>query len=517
MIKTRGIIAAGHELTARAGETMLRDGGNAYDAALAALAAACVAEPVLASLGGGGFLLARPAGAAPRVYDFFAHTPRVRRAEAELEFFPIVADFGTATQEFHIGRGSVAAPGLVRGMFEIHRELGSIPMRDIVGPAVQYGSEGVTLNALQAYIYSIVAPIYMCSAETRAIYASKREDGRPLTEGECLRQPELADALDNLALEGDRLFYEGEIATSIINDMAHGGHLSAEDLSAYRVEQRVPLLIDYRGVRLATNPPPSSGGLLIAFGLKLLEDLQPEMATFGSNAHLERVARAIELTAEGRLAMQADQGRDPDPERLLDPRYVNRYRDALSARASSRRGTTHISIIDSKGNIASLTLSNGEGAGYLVPGTGIMLNNMLGEEDLNPGGFHRWTPDQRMSSMMAPTVVVDADGYTIATGSGGSNRLRTAILQVLLNLINYRLSVEEAVQAPRVHYEEGLLSVEGGHDVAQLGHLLEVFPQHQIWEGLNLFFGGAHTVVSNNGELHGAGDPRRGGVCTVIP
>ena len=495
---------------------MLREGGNAYDAALAALAAACVAEPVLASFGGGGFLLARPADAAPRVYDFFAQTPRVRRPEAELEFFPIVADFGTATQEFHIGRGSIAAPGLVRGMFAIHRELASIPMRDIVDPAVRYAAEGVTLNALQAYIYSIVAPIYMCSPETRAVYASKREEGRPLTEGECLRQPELADALESLALEGEGLFYEGEIANSIIADMAVGGHLTAEDLSAYRVEQRVPLLIDYRGMRLATNPPPSSGGLLICFGLKLLEALQPEVARFGSNAHLERVARAIELTAESRLSTQAIDGLHPDPERLLDPTHITRYREALSARAPSRRGTTHISIIDSKGNIASLTLSNGEGAGYLVPGTGIMLNNMLGEEDLNPGGFHRWTPDQRMSSMMAPTVVVDANGDTIATGSGGSNRLRTAILQVLINLINYRLSVEEAVQAPRVHYEEGLLSVEGGHDIAQLGNLLEVFPQHQIWEGSNLFFGGAHTVVSQRGEMHGAGDPRRGGVCTVI-
>ena len=189
---SKGVVAAGHPETAEAAAEVLRAGGNAFDAALAAACMACLAEPVLASLGGGGFLLARPAGSAPVVYDFFAHTPKRRRPEAEIDFHPIVADFGTTTQEFHIGMGSVAAPGMVRGLFDIHRDLGRLQMTDVVAQAAGKARAGLAMNDLQAYILSVVGPIFRATTSARDIYASRRAADDLLQEGEVLHQPDLA-------------------------------------------------------------------------------------------------------------------------------------------------------------------------------------------------------------------------------------------------------------------------------------------------------------------------------------
>jgi gamma-glutamyltranspeptidase/glutathione hydrolase len=512
-----GVIAAGHELTAQSGAEVLRAGGNAFDAALAALATACVVEPALASLGGGGFLLAQPAREAARLYDFFVQTPRRRRALSELEFRPIIADFGTAEQEFHIGPGAVATPGIVRGLFTAHRDLGTLPMRDILQQAVHHAHEGIRLNALQAYIFGVIAAVYRESPAAMTIYGSPDDPGRLPGEGEVLCQPALADTLEGLAAEGEDLFYRGEIAAAIVREMRAGGHLEAADLAGYAMISRRPLALDYRKARLYINPPPASGGLLVAFGLQLLGGVDFGVPGYGSPEHLERLARVLALTQEARLAACArGSTAHPDDTRLLDPAFLDRYRRLLARQAPARRGTTHISVIDGRGNVAALSVSNGEGSGCVAPGTGIMLNNMLGEQDLNPDGFHRWPTDTRMTSMMAPALLHFSDGRVIALGSGGSNRIRSAMLQVISNLVDFGMDVEAAVTAPRIHLEGGHLSVEGGFDAGRLHDLLAAYPSRHLWEDLNLFFGGVHTVLRDGASLRGAGDPRRGGVCTVV-
>jgi gamma-glutamyltranspeptidase / glutathione hydrolase len=513
-----GVIAAGHELTAQSGAEILRAGGNAFDAALAALATACVVEPALASLGGGGFLLAQPSREAVRLYDFFVQTPRCRRAASELDFRPIIADFGTAEQEFHIGQGAVATPGIVRGLFAAHRDLGTLPMRDILHQAVRHAHEGIRVNALQAYIFGVIAAVYRESPAAMAIYGSHDDPGRLPGEGETLRQPALADTLESLAVEGEDLFYRGEIAASIVREMRSGGHLEAADLAGYTMIPRRPLALDYRKACLFTNPPPASGGLLVAFGLRLLCGVDFAAPGFGSPEHLERLTRVLALTQEARLAAcaQGSTAHPDDDALLLDPAFLDRYRRLLAGQAPARRGTTHISVIDARGNVATLSVSNGEGSGCLAPDTGIMLNNMLGEQDLNPDGFHRWPTDIRMTSMMAPALLNFPDGRVIALGSGGSNRIRSAILQVVSNLVDFGMDVEEAVTAPRIHLEEQHLSVEGGFETERLHALLAAYPSHHLWEDLNLFFGGVHTVLRDGASLRGAGDPRRGGACTVV-
>ncbi len=513
----KGIVSAGHARTAEAAQLILREGGNAFDAIIAAAFAGCVAEPVLSSLGGGGFLLAHLPDGSNRLYDFFVHTPAQRPADQQsLDFHPIIADFGTVQQEFHIGMGAVATPGIVKGMFQIHGDLGRMPMAEIVQPAATMARDGIPITAFERYLFDVVEAIYASTETSRQSFGSRRLPGKLVQEGELLRLPELADTFDALAREGEALFYRGDVAKKIIEECRTGGGcLTARDLKDYQVIKREPLAHRYRNGRLLTNPPPSCGGLLIAFALSLLDSLGLANMGFGSSEYLQVLARAMDITNKARMDHLLA-GRDPAvmAKALFEPEHLAAYRRDVLSRPASLRGTTHMTVIDAAGNVASMTISNGEGCGHVIPGTGIMLNNMLGEEDLNPAGFHCWSPNQRMSSMMSPTLLFQLDGTVVATGSGGSNRIRTAILQVLLNLVDFQMPLEDAVNSPRIHFEQGLLNVEGGFQDHEVAALAKSFDKHKIWQERNLFFGGAHSASYHprGPTIHGVGDPRRQGV-----
>ncbi len=503
-------MAAGHEATAEVAREVLAAGGNAFDAVVAGHFAACVAEPVLASLGGGGFLLAELADGSRRLYDFFARTPLHRRMEGELDFHPIVANFGTVQQEFHVGRGSIATPGAIAGMAAIAGDLCRMSLRELAEPAVELARQGVVVNPFQAYIFEVVNPIYRLSPEVRRIYGGSHAEGR-LAAGDLHRQPELADTLEALGREGPRLFHEGELGRRLVELCTEGGHLGEEDLRSYRVIRRDPLEFSYRGRQVITNPPPSSGGILIAFALGLLEQAG-DMPPFGSREQIERLARVMRLVNESRRAHSDSSGRLREPQYLLSPPKLT----ALARRLRFDRGTTHISVADGEGNLAALTVSNGEGCGHLIPGSGVMPNNMLGEQDLNPAGFHRWSPGSRISSMMAPTLLHLADGGQVVLGSGGSNRLRSAILQVVSHLVDHDASLREAVDRPRLHYEEEQLNIEGGFDSHVVRAVAGRLGNARIWPDRNLYFGGVHCVLRRGDRLDGAGDPRRGGVVRSV-
>lgn len=515
MTTTHGAVACGHPVTRDAAVAMLKAGGNAFDAVAAALWTACAVEPVLASPGGGGFLLARPANEPARVYDFFAHTPRTRLEPADADFRPIIADFGTTQQEFHIGLGSAATPGMVAGTFAFQEELGRMPVREVMAPAVTAGREGVEVMPLQAYIAEVVGPILGATPEARAVFAP---DGHEPKAGDHHAMPELGTFLDTLSIEGPDLFYRGEVAATIAAVCeAGGGHLRRADFEQYRVERREPLAVDYRGHRMLTNAPPASGGLLVAFGLEVLAGGSvPEDALGASEAR--RMAAALAATQEARVASGLDAGvDDAAAARLLDPETVARFRRSVAEHPPARRGTTHISVLDAAGNAAALTISNGEGCGSIVPGTGFMLNNMLGEADLQPRGFGRWPTDTRLTSMMAPTLVTDdRDERIVVLGSGGSNRIRSAILQVLAGHVDHGLPLQAAVERPRLHIEGERLEIEGGFEPQVVEALAERWPDHGAWPDRNLFFGGAHAVAHGPEGFSGAGDPRRGGVAAVV-
>ncbi len=520
----KGAIAAGHPETISAAALILEDGGNAFDAALAAFCAACVAEPVLASLGGGGFMLARPIdgfhGREAVLYDFFTQTPKVARPKDDIDFFPIMADFGTTRQEFHIGMGSIATPGAIKGLFDIHQDLGRLPMTRIVEPAVELARRGVPLNPLQAFVFSVVEKIYIRDPRCRAIFGSRRDAGKLAGEGEIISIPEMGDALYSLAREGSDLFYRGEIARSLTEACrTSGGHLTMDDMEAYRTIRRPPLETVHGKARLLTNPPPSSAGILAAFALELLKDARLGDMKFGSAQHLKTLAAAMAATNKAQVDAHLHKIHENEASKIfLAPAFVQAYRRQVLGRPAFSRGTTHISVIDFKGNAAAMTLSNGEGSGYILPGAGVMTNNMLGEKDTNPHGLQRWPTDIRLSSMMAPTVALKERDELMALGSGGSSRIRTAILQVLLGHLDFGMEIGEAVNAPRIHYEKEQLNVEPGYSPEVLKDLAGSFPGMLAWDEKNLFFGGVHAVSYDwrGPYFDGAGDPRRGGAILTL-
>lgn len=482
-----GAIAAGHPRTAQAGADVLRAGGNAVDAAIAAVCVSLTAESSLTSLGGGGYMLVSIPGGEDVLLDFFVEAPGRGADDANRsELLPVSVSFGDAVQMFNVGPASVGAYGLPAGLCEAARRFASRPLPELVAPGAAVAREGEPLNAQQAYVVEILIPIYETTTSCRMLY------GLPggLTEGDVFRNPALGDTLELLGAEGDRPFYEGEVAAAVLACLdGEGSLLTAEDLRAYEAVAREPVHARYRGRDVLTTPPPSAGGVLIAYALSLLERHDGPATT-------DQIVAAME-------AAQAE--RTPEfLEELADEGFVQRF---MSSRMG---GTTHVSVLDGNGMACSVTCSNGEGSAIVVPGTGIHLNNMLGEQDLNPLGFHRHPPGRRLPSMMSPTVVLRDGDPELVLGSGGSNRIRSAILQTVVNVVDRGMPVDEAVRAPRVHFEDGVVYAEPGIDLAGVeatGHTVSRF------RAPNLFFGGVHAVQAE--PLGGGGDPRRGGAVVI--
>jgi gamma-glutamyltranspeptidase / glutathione hydrolase len=498
LVVARGVVAAGHPLTAETGADALRDGGNAVDAAIAAMLASCVTEPMLTGLGAGGYMLVSPPGGREQVLlDFFVEAPgRGADPAAVGELEPVEVSFGDVNQVFNIGPASVGAYGTVAGADEAARRFGSMPLARLAAPAARMARDGVAVNAQQAYVFQILDPIARSTPEAAAVIAP---GGRLLREGDTLRDPALADALERLGEEGAPPFYSGEIAAAVVAWVGErGGALTLEDLRAYEVAAREPLRAFYSGREVLLNPPPSAGGVLIAYALECLE------RSAGHPSPRQLVA-----------VMQAAQAqRTPDFLRgLAEEGFLERFL-ADAARRAGLGNTTHISVLDEDGWACGVTCSNGSCSGVVVPGTGLHLNNMMGEQDLNPLGFHDHPPGRRMPSMMAPTVVLRDGRAELVLGSGGSNRIRSAILQTIVNVLDRGMDAPAAVQAPRLHFEDGIVYVEPGIDTAEIerdGYQLARF------SAPNLFFGGVHAVerIEATGAFSGGGDPRRGGTIAV--
>jgi gamma-glutamyltranspeptidase/glutathione hydrolase len=335
---------------------------------------------------------------------------------------------------------------------------------------------------------------------------------------------DLARTLEQLASEGAEAFYRGELARRISEAVrAGGGRITEVDLASYRVIRRRPVRAGYRGAEFVSNPPPSAGGLLVAFALAVLDRLRTT-AAHGSAEAISALAEAMREATHARGgSFVSELYRGGATRRLLAPERIQEAALAVRTRvrASVREeagvpSTTHISAVDADGNAASLSSSTGCGSGVIVPGTGIQLNNMLGEEDLNPGGAVTRV-GERLTSMMAPSLVLVGGKPRLVVGSAGSIRLRAAILQIVVNVLDHGMSVAEAIDAPRVHLEGDILQLEGGVDEAVADGLERDGYDVTRWSARNLYFGGASAVVlRESGGLEAAGDPRRGGAGVVV-
>jgi gamma-glutamyltranspeptidase / glutathione hydrolase len=524
----KGVVAAGNRLTAEAGAEVLREGGNAFDAAICAVLASLAVESPLTGLGGGGFLLAHTASGEDVLLDFFVESGgRGLDSSERGELVEIEILFDEAPQLFNIGPASCGVPGVPAGLWEAARRFASMPFSRLAAPGIRHAREGVTVTPMLAYMFSVLQPIMTHTPEIKALYTNR--DGL-LQPGDTFRFPDLAGALERLAAEGPGSVYEGDGAARICNWVSErGGALGLEDFAAYEVIERRPAQAPFRGRQVLTNPPPSSGGILISYALDLLERSGEPLPL----DHPSGLALLAEVMDEAQLARTPEFHRELHEEgfaeRFLSGAHIEAARarivrstsahDRVRASADDRIGsTTHISVLDGDGNAASVTCSNGSGSGVIPAGTGIHLNNMLGEEDLNPLGFHAHEPGTRVTSMMAPTVVLRDGEVELALGSGGSNRLRSAILQAIRYVVDYGMDVGEAVGRGRMHYEGGILHVEGDFDEMALADLERRGYQLLRWKDVNLFFGGVHAAYRDPAtrEMAGAGDPRRDGAAVVV-
>ena len=489
----RGVVAAGHPVTAASGAEILRAGGNAVDAALAAMFTSFVAEPMLTGLGAGGYMLVAPPQSAPVLLDFFVEAPG-RGLAPGAPHAPLLAvdvDFGDAVQVFNIGASAAGPYGVLAGAWTAAQRFARLPPAELVAPAAAAARAGVLVGERQSYLFEILAPITSATPEARKLFMPDGHSPRP---GDKHCDPALADTLERLAAEGPAPFYTGDVAAAVCDWIAErGGLLTRADLAAYATIEREPVRVAYRGPTVLTNPPPSAGGVLLAYALALLERAPAPPSVDAIVAAME--AAQAERTPEFLAG-------------LSDPGFLERF-------STSRLGaTTHISVVDADGWACAVTCTNGEGCGEVVPGTGIHLNNMMGEQDLSPFGFHAHPPGRRLPSMMAPTMVLGDGIPRLVLGSAGSNRIRSAILQVVIGVLDHGLDVQAAIDAPRVHFEEGVVYVEPGVETAALEAEQRTLVRFAT---RNLFFGGAQAVLRDpaSGALTGGCDPRRGGAVAI--
>jgi gamma-glutamyltranspeptidase / glutathione hydrolase len=462
-------VAAGHPATAQAGLEILSEGGTAADAAVAASLASCVAETVMTGLAGGGHAIwfDGQTGEA-RLLDFFVAVPAVHpdRAVAPLE--DVGVPFGNEIVHYQVGIASCAVPGVPAGLHELWRAHGRLSWPHLVEPALDLARTGVAMPPAHAECLAMLAPV-MTLREGARIYAP---GGELLLDGDRLEQPGLVNALELLRDEGARSFYDGSIA-EVFAALMHEreGPVSREDLEHYQPLWLEPVGAEYLGRRVLTR-----GGLSqLVTTLSALPELR-------GKAPAERaltLARVLEA-----------------------PPY--------SGKGEQIGDTTNLTVADSNGNACVLTTSLGLGSGDFLPGLDIHLNSMLGEVDLQ---VRPLIPGARMDSMMSPTLVLDADGLTIAAGAAGGTRLRPALVQVLSGILDEQLEPQAAVDRPRLHSAGEIVRIEPGFEDEVPAALESAGFDVRRFSAIHHYFGGVSLLARSGG----AADPRRSGAALALP
>ena len=502
-----GMIATGSKEASDAALEILKLGGNAFDASIAAVMTSMTSEVNLTSMAGGGAMLAYQKGQKPILYDFFVDAPPMRSRD-NFEFYKTKINFGDTEQAFHIGKGSVAIPGNIKGLLHVQSKLGALPLKEVTSPAIEIAKEGVTLSKSQAYITSLLSEIINTSQDSRKLFY---KNGEVLKEGDIFSNPDFADFLHWITEEGDRPFYQGELGRKLISYLDDDGLIHMEDLNAYKIFERTPLDHEIHNRKFFTNPSPSVGGTLIVFFLELLKTINKDYIYDSS-----LLIKLMLATTNARFKFYKNPNSENQLDQMLQSEVIEDYSNLIQNNSlnsfddfidNGLGSTTHVSVIDKDGNAASITTTNGESCGHVLPGTGVILNNMLGEEDLNPLGFHNWFSQKRMPTLISPSLILDKSGeIELVIGSAGSNRIRSAIIQVMMNYLNNDISLRDSVYLPRLHLENSDLYLEPGFkfDELPISKKLRI----NKFSDLNLFFGGVNAVS----KKEAVSDPRRGGV-----
>src|SRR5919199_2975737 len=499
--------SAGTHYAAEAAAEAYGAGGNAADAAVAAAAAVSVTEPLLSSIGGGGFALVRDPSGEAELIDYYDVMPGKGLPASAFGAGgspqTMILKYGAGVRSI-VGGASSAVPGSLRGWEKILARHGRLDLREALAPAIRFARAGFRLCRTSALWFGVAEEVLRLTDETRKHFY---KGDRVYLEGEEVRFTDLADTLEAVGEGGAGLFYEGELARTISTYMLKmGGIITEEDLAEYEAVIRDPMSVRYGAGAMYTNGPPSAGGPTLAQMLKVVSAF--DLATMPEAEYVMVMSGAMKLALRDRETAYLDGAQNGRvAERLTGEEYVAEQRRKIFSAFGSPH-TTHLSCVDSEGLAVSITASMGYGSGLVVSGTGIPMNNTLGEPELNPRGFHALAPGERLISNMSPTVVSSAEGGIIALGSPGASRIPTAILQTLINVLDFGMTLEGAVLAPRFHAEGDLFAYEAGARTANLDDYARVL----AYETPNMFFGGVNAGrLTSAGRFEAAADPRRSG------
>ncbi len=498
-------IAAGSQIAADAGAAIANQGGNAVDAALgAALVSMCTDLGVMAP-GASGFIALWPPDQAPVVIDAYAAMPgrglpSVHLGQGAQEVF---FDYGGRMSNL-VGYGSVATPGIFAGLSQAAAAYGRLPWAQVLAPAIHWVEQGFPLNGGAAeYLRYTHEAIF--SWHPQSYQTLHHPDGTLLRQGETVHVPGLAHSLRLIAEQGVEAFYRGPIGQRIVAEIqANHGLLTAEDLAAYAAIPRSPLTCQVGDWQIATNPAPAIGGACMAAMLLLLDQVPETDWDIAAVRQWIEVQRAVLAYRSQHLDGAADL-----PQAVSQLLELSHQGDRQALLKSP--STIHISTVDTDGLACAITASAGYGSGVMVEGTGLWLNNSLGEIDLHPCGLHAVTPGTRLVSNMAPPLARRADGAVMAIGSPGASRITTAVAQALWHVIKRRVDLSEAIATPRLHlevFDAALqLAVEPGVPLpADLDLPVAAFPTP------SMYFGGVQAALWQPHQgLTAAADARRAG------
>ena len=520
-----GMVAAAHPLASQVGVEILKKGGNAVDAAVATAFALGVVEPNASGLGGGGFILvynAKTKGVT--AIDYREMAP----LKATPDMYKLTPDGKVVDNENVVGHKAVAIPGTLAGLTLALKQHGTMSLKDVMTPAIRIAEEGYvvskTLNGMMKDNFEKLTKFPAAAA----VYL---KDGLPYEVGDKLVLKDLAKSYRLITEKGPDVFYKGEIADAIEKEMKASGKglIRKEDLAAYKPAIRKPVRGTYRGYEIISMAPPSSGGTHVIEILNILEGYNMTKLGFQTPESLHIMAEAMKRAFADRAKYMADTDFVKVPiAGLISKKYADELRKGISMDAVGSKipagnplpfvgsgGTSHLSVIDKQGNIVALTqtINYFFGSGVLIPGTGIMLNNEMDDFNPQPGTSNSVEPKKRPLSSMTPTIMLKNGKPFMSVGSPGATRIISALTQIIVNVVDFRMNLQDAIEAPRIHCMTGDVFMESRipkvtqDALTAMGHKLSVRGE------MDLYFGGAQGVMISpaSGTLFGAGDPRRDG------
>ena len=511
----KGIIAAGSEIAAKAGAQILETGGNAVSAAIAACFATSASEPSLVSLAGGGVMIIyNKEKGIKECVNFFSNMPGLGLSEKDLknrDFYPVKIDFSSASQYFKVGRAAAAPGGALLAFCQLAESLGNLPLSDLIQPSLPFLKKGVSLGEKQNYMREVLKPIYEVSQEAKKLLF-------PQGKKSFFKNEKTALFLESLASGNWREVYEEDFCKKILEEFGPraGGLITEEDLKSFETLHTRPLEGSYKGTKILTASQPACGGEFILASLSLLEKNCSE-----EEVDLESLAYVFQSLSELKVLGGKDFLSEEKRDWLRESYEKSKGKPFSLGKKEpqERSSTTHISVIDQERTCVTVTFSHGEGCGHLVGNTGIMMNNFIGEDDVAPCGYERALAGERLSTMVAPSILETKEGDLHVLGSGGANRIRSSLVQVILHLLEGKKTPEEAVSAVRLHVESGEVSTEMSIKNKALARFLKLAEplESNLFSQKDVYFGGVNLVSClASGKIEGAGDPRRGGFCVKV-